>query len=313
MKTQTCSVRPSFRARLRRDFKMNRMLYLLALPIVIYYLLFHFLPMCGIVIAFKDFQIRDGFFGSEWVGLQNFIDFFNSILFWRLIRNTLLISIYQLIFAFPIPIIFALMVNELRNQRFKKLVQTISYMPHFISMVVVAGMLTQFLSSTGFISGIVSLFTGEKANLLMNPDYFRTIYVSSGIWQQFGWKSIVYIAALSSVDTQLYEAAIMDGAGKWKQLIHVTLPAIMPTVVTLFIMDVGRIMTIGFQKTILLYNSATYEVADVISSYVYRMGLGGNFEFSYTTAIEVFGSVINLILIVIANKLSRKFSENSLW
>ena len=313
MNTQTCSVRPSFRARLRRDFKMNRMLYLLALPIVIYYLLFHFLPMCGIVIAFKDFQIRDGFFGSEWVGLQNFIDFFNSILFWRLIRNTLLISIYQLIFAFPIPIIFALMVNELRNQRFKKLVQTISYMPHFISMVVVAGMLTQFLSSTGFISGIVSLFTGEKANLLMNPDYFRTIYVSSGIWQQFGWKSIVYIAALSSVDTQLYEAAIMDGAGKWKQLIHVTLPAIMPTVVTLFIMDVGRIMTIGFQKTILLYNSATYEVADVISSYVYRMGLGGNFEFSYTTAIEVFGSVINLILIVIANKLSRKFSENSLW
>lgn len=313
MKTQTCSVRPSFRARLRRDFKMNRMLYLLALPIVIYYLLFHFLPMCGIVIAFKDFQIRDGFFGSEWVGLQNFIDFFNSILFWRLIRNTLLISIYQLIFAFPIPIIFALMVNELRNQRFKKLVQTISYMPHFISMVVVAGMLTQFLSSTGFISGIVSLFTGEKTNLLMNPDYFRTIYVSSGIWQQFGWKSIVYIAALSSVDTQLYEAAIMDGAGKWKQLIHVTLPAIMPTVVTLFIMDVGRIMTIGFQKTILLYNSATYEVADVISSYVYRMGLGGNFEFSYTTAIEVFGSVINLILIVIANKLSRKFSENSLW
>lgn len=313
MKTQTCSVRPSFRARLRRDFKMNRMLYLLTLPIVIYYLLFHFLPMCGIVIAFKDFQIRDGFFGSEWVGLQNFIDFFNSILFWRLIRNTLLISIYQLIFAFPIPIIFALMVNELRNQRFKKLVQTISYMPHFISMVVVAGMLTQFLSSTGFISGIVSLFTGEKANLLMNPDYFRTIYVSSGIWQQFGWKSIVYIAALSSVDTQLYEAAIMDGAGKWKQLIHVTLPAIMPTVVTLFIMDVGRIMTIGFQKTILLYNSATYEVADVISSYVYRMGLGGNFEFSYTTAIEVFGSVINLILIVIANKLSRKFSENSLW
>lgn len=306
--------RKSFAERFKYDLHMHRSLYILALPILLYYLLFHLFPMFGIVIAFKDYQIRDGFLGSPWIGFQNFVDFFNSIYFTRLLRNTVLINIYQLVFAFPVPIVFALMLNEMRSKHLKKFVQTVSYMPHFISMVVAVGMIMQFVNSTGFITSIVSFITGEEqTNLLMNPAYYRTIYVATEIWKQLGWKSIVYIAALSSVDMQLYEAAVVDGAGKWKQMIHITLPSIMPTVVTLFIMDVGRIMTLGFQKTILMYNPATYEVADVISSYVYRMGLGGNFQFSYTTAVELFSSVINLCLIFIANKLSRKFSENGLW
>lgn len=303
----------SFMVRLKRDFKMNKCIYFLAMPIIVYYVLFHFLPMFGVVIAFKDFKIAKGFFDSPWVGFGNFIEFFNSVHFGRLIKNTILISLYQLLFGFPVPIVFALLINEVKNNKFKRAIQTVSYMPHFISMVVVAGMLTQFLSSNGFISYFVSLLGGDQSNLLMNPDYFRTIFVGSGVWQQFGWKSIIYIAALSSVDLQLYEAATIDGAGKWKQTLCITIPSIMPTVIVLLIMDVGKIMTIGFQKIILLYNPATYEVADVISSYVYRMGLGGSFQFSYTTAIEVFGSAINLILIVVANMLSKKFSENSLW
>jgi putative aldouronate transport system permease protein len=299
--------------RLKRDYKINKCLYLMAIPIILYYIIFHYLPMFGIVIAFQDYRASVGVLGSKWVGLKNFVDFFNSVYFVRLLRNTFLLSIYQLLWTFPVPILFALLLNEIRSTRFKRMVQTISYMPHFISLVVVAGMLTQFLSSNGFISQIVAQQTGKPVNLLMDPKCFRTIYIASGLWQQLGWKSIIYISALSAIDPQLYEVASIDGANKLSKMLHVTIPGILPTIVILLIMDIGKIMTIGFQKIILLYNPNTYEVADVISSYVYRVGLAGNLQFSYTTAIELVGSIINVSLLILANKISQRVSETSLW
>lgn len=284
----------------------------MVLPVLIFFILFHYKPMYGAIIAFKDYTPALGITESPWVGLENFSRFFSSVYFGRLIRNTILLSVYSLIFGFPAPIILALLLNEVRSKKFKGLTQTVTYLPHFISMIVVTGMLVDFSMTSGLFNDIIELFGGERSPLLQNPDLYRTIYVASGIWQEAGWGSIIYLSALSGVDSQLYEAAQIDGAGKWKQLLNVTLPGIMPTIVIMFILKMGTLMNMGYEKTILLYNPATYETADIISSYIYRIGLLDQ-DWSYSTAIGLFNSVINFALLLITNKLARKCGETSLW
>ena len=296
-----------------REWNRNKYLYFLCLPFLIYYILFHYGPMSGLLMAFQDYSIVDGIWNSPFIGFENFIRFFQSQYFVRLVKNTLLLSIY-IAWGFPAPLILALLLNEVRNQRFKKAVQTITYLPHFISLVVVCGMLTQFLSRDGFITNIlVHLGVMEPTNLLGEKQYFRTIYIASGIWQEIGWGTIIYLAALSGVDEQLYEAARIDGANRFHCMTNITLPSIAPTIIMLLILKVGKVMSVGFEKIILLYNPQTYEVADVLSSYIYRYGLGGSFDYGYTTAIGMFSSVINFILVISANKISKKLTETGIW
>lgn len=302
----------SVRHTLRRDMKTNWSLYLMAVPVLAYYILFSYKPMYGTIMALFNYRPARGFSGSEFVGLQNFVEFFKSPFFARTIKNTLAISVLNLVFCFPAPIILALLLNEVRNAKFKKVVQTITYIPHFISLVVVCGMVSQFCLSSGLINDIVEFFGGTRVALLQNPKYYRTIYILSDIWQQVGWSSIIYLAALSGVDKNLYEAAELDGANKWRQTLHVTIPGILPIIVIQFILAVGNLMSVGYEKTILLYNPTTYSVADVISSYTYRMGLV-NQDWGYSTAVGLFNSVVNCILLVFTNKMSKKLTENSLW
>lgn len=304
--------RESFSFRVKKDWKRNRSLYLLVLPVILFYVLFHYKPMYGAIIAFQDFNPRLGVSGSDWVGFDQFVRFFTSPYFGRLVRNTLLLSVYGIIFGFPAPIILALLLNELKAMRFKKTVQTVTYLPHFISLVVVTGIIKDFTQSTGLINDIIVMFGGVRTSLIQNPALYRTIYIVSDIWQGIGWGSIIYLSALSGVDQQLYEAASIDGAGRWKQLIHVTLPGIAPTIVIMLIMRMGQLLGTGYEKTILLYNEATYETADVIASYIYRVGILER-NWSYSTAIGLFNSVINLALLIVTNKFSKRVSETSLW
>lgn len=304
--------RETFAERVKKDWKRNRSLYILVIPVLIFYLIFHYKPMYGAIIAFKDYTPALGVSGSPWVGIKNFTRFFTEPYFERLLRNTLLISIYNLIFGFPAPIILALLLNEVRAKKFKSLAQTITYLPHFISLVVVTGMITNFCMTSGLFNDIIELFGGKRSPLLQNPYLYRPIYVASSIWQEIGWGSIIYLSALSGVDSQLYEAASIDGAGKWKQLIHVTMPAIMPTIIIMLILKMGSLMSLGYEKTILLYNPSTYETADVISSYIYRVGIGEQ-NWSYSTAIGLFNSVVNCMLLIITNKISKRCSDTSLW
>ncbi len=295
-----------------KDLVKNRYIYIMLFPVIVYYLIFHYAPMYGIVLAFKQFSFNTGFFGGTWVGLKHFKNFMSSYYFWRLLRNTALLSLYQLIFGFPAPIIFALLINEVRNKTIKKTVQTATYLPHFISVVVIVGILTEFLSSKGLINDIIVFFGGERLNLLLRPELFRLIYVGSNIWQNIGWGTIIFLAAITNIDTHLYEASTIDGAGRFKQVIHVTIPGIVPTIVILLILRIGQMMNLGWQKIILLYNPLTYETADIISSFVFRKGiLEANYGFS--AAVGLFNSIINLMLIIMANKFSQKVSETSLW
>ena len=302
----------NLKKKLRADWVRNRSLYALVIPVVAFYILFNYKPIYGAIIAFQDYTPRLGISGSEWVGFDNFKRFFSDIYFGRLMKNTLLLSFYDIIFGFPAPIILALLLNEIHNRFFKNVTQTITYLPHFISMIVVCGMLTDFSLSTGLFNDIIAFFGGERHPLLQDPSLYRTIYILSGIWQQVGWGTIIYLSDLAGVDSQLYEAAQIDGANKWKQTLHVTLPGIAPTIITMFILKIGKLMSMGYEKTILLYNPSTYETADIISSYVYRIGLLDQ-DWSYSTAIGLFNSVINFILLILANKLSKKFSQTSLW
>ena len=296
-----------------KQIKKNRYLLLMLFPVVLYFVVFCYIPMFGNIMAFEDYSVGKGFFHSEWVGFRWFREFFSSVYFGRLMKNTLLISIYSLIIGFPIPVIFALLLNEIKDGPFKRITQTISNLPHFISVVVVVGLLFNFLSP---IDGVVNVFLksmGKDAvNFMSEPGWFHTLYIGSNIWQNFGWDSIIYLAALSSVDPQLYEAAQIDGAGKFKQMLHVTLPAIMPTIIILLIMNVGNIMNVGFEKIILMYSPATYETADVISTYVYRRGILGS-QFSFSASVGLFNSVINFALLFTVNKISNRVSEISLW
>lgn len=298
--------------RLRKDFKRNRNLYIMLLPVVLYYVIFNYLPMYGAQIAFRDYTPRNGILGSEWVGLKNFISFFHGVYFTRLIRNTLLINVLNLLLGFPAPILLALLLNEVRLVRFKKVVQTISYLPHFISTVVIAGMILQFVSTEGFITKLLSTFGIGKNNMLTDPSMFRPIYILSEIWQSIGWGSIIYIASITGISSELYEAAKIDGAGRLKQVLHVTIPGILPTIITMLILRIGNMMSLGYEKIILIYNSSIYETADVISTYVYRKGLV-DMDYSFSTAVGLFNSFINLMLLFMANKICRKLTESSLW
>lgn len=292
--------------------KKNKYLYLMFSLPFIYYLVFHYAPMYGVLIAFKDYKVGKGIMGSPWAGLKYFKQFIMDPYFWKLVKNTLLLNIYNIFWSFPAPIILALLLNELKNEKFKKFTQTVSYLPHFISTVVVCGMIVNVLSYDGVINKILQNFNIKPIHFLMKPEWFRTIYIASGIWQGVGWGSIIYLAALTNVDIQLYEAAIIDGANRWKQLLHITLPGIAPTITIMLILSLGNIMSVGFEKILLLYNGSTYETADVIATYVYRRGLLGS-DFSYATAVGVFQSVIGLIFIISANQIGRRISETSLW
>ncbi|MCI9626142.1 MAG: sugar ABC transporter permease [Clostridia bacterium] len=302
----------SLKTKVKNELWQNRYLYLLAIPVIAYYVLFCYLPMFGLVIAFKQYELGKGIMESQWVGLKYFQEFFGGIYFGRLMRNTLLISFYSILFGFPAPIIFALLMNELRQRRFKKVVQTVTYLPHFISLVVICGMIVDFLASDGVLTRMLTVFGGQKTNYVGDARYFRAIYVISDIWQGIGWGSIIYLAALAGIDQQLYEAAVIDGAGRWKQTLHITLPGILPTIMIMLIMRVGQILSVGYEKIILLYGAGTYEVADVISSYVYRMGIGQS-RYSFSAAVGLFQSVVNVILLVAANKTSRRLSGTSLF
>lgn len=295
-----------------KDFKRNKYLYLLVLPVILYYVLFHYIPIYGSVIAFENFSPMKGVLGSQWVGFKHFIDFFNGFYFWRLMRNTLLISFYSLLFGFPAPILLALLINEVKGKFFKKSVQTITYLPHFLSLVVVCGLIKEFTLDTGVINDIIAYLGGTRVTMLQSAALFRPVYVISGIWQQVGWQSIIYFAALSALDPQQYEAAVIDGAGKLKQLLHITLPGLMPTIVIMLILRIGDLMNVGFEKIILLYNPVTYDTADVIMSFVYRKGLQ-NFDWSFSAAIDFFNGIINFVLLISANWLSKKSNETSLW
>lgn len=295
-----------------KDIKVNKYVYLMAIPMVIYFTLFSYIPMYGVIIAFKDFSPRLGILGSRWVGLKHFKNFFQSIYFIRTFKNTALLSLYSLLWGFPIPIILALLINEVRIKWFKKTVQTFTYLPHFISLVVICGLVIDFTSTEGLINYILSRFGVTPTNWLAKPEWFRTIYIASGIWQSMGWDSIIYLAALTNIDPGLYEAATIDGAGRWKQLIHITLPSIAPTIVIMLILNIGGLMSVGYEKIILLYSPLTWETSDVISSYVYRKGLLGA-DYSFSTAVGLLESIIGFTLLVIANKLSKKISEISLW
>ncbi len=302
----------TFLEKVKMEIKNCGALYIMALPVALYYILFRYIPMFGVVMAFQKFNIAKGIFGSPWVGLDNFVTFFNSYYFVRLLRNTFLISITDLVFNFPAPIIFALLLNEVSTKWFKKTVQTISYMPYFVSVVVLCGLVIDFCKAGGVISNIAAILLGESINLLGKPEYFRAIFVGSNIWQGLGYGSIVYIAALTSVDQELYEAAVIDGAGRWKQTIHITIPSIMPTIIILLILRMGSILDVGYEKVMLLYNPATYETADVISTFVYRKGFV-DYDYSYSTAVGLFNSVINLVLLTLTNYISRKAGEISLF
>lgn len=303
----------SWSKRFWQTVERDKYLYMLILPVLIYYVVFHYVPMYGIIIAFKKFQPLKGILGSSWVGLRYFEEFFTAPYFWRLLKNTLLLSFYSLVWGFPAPVLFALLLNEVRHKLYKRLVQTVSYLPHFISIVVIAGMVVSF---TGLREGIVNqalvLFGMEPINFMAEPGWFRTIFVGSGIWQGFGWGSIIYLAAIAGIDPQLYEAAEMDGAGRWTRMWHITIPSLIPTIVIMFIMQMGHLMDIGVEKVLLLSNPLTYETADVISTFVYRRGVL-NQDYSFATAVGLFNNVINLILLISVNALSRRLSQSSLW
>lgn len=308
--------KPAVKRRLWSAIKMHRFYYYLILPGMLYFLIFDYIPMFGIIVAFKDISPFEGvsaIFTSEWVGFKHFIRFWNSIYFWNVMRNTLLISLYKLLFGFPASIMLALLLNELRAQTFKKVVQTISYLPHFISTVVLAGLTMMILSTDGgMINAMIVKFGGEPIHFLGSPDYFRGILVISHVWQTIGWGSILYLAAMTSIDPGLYEAARMDGAGRLRQAWHITLPGITPVIVIMLILQIGGLLNAGFEKVLLLYSPAVYEVADIIDTYVYREGLT-KLNYSFATAVGLFKNILAMVLILGANFIAKKMNQTGIW
>ena len=302
----------SFWGSVKNEWKKNNMYYLMFLPVLVYFVIFAYGPMYGALMAFQDYTPSLGFLGSPWVGLKHFQRFFQDYYFKRILWNTFYISITSLIFTFPAPIVLALLLNELRNKRFKSVMQTASYLPHFISLVVVCGMIKKFTLDTGVINDIVAFLGGTRKSFLNDPNCFVPVYVISDIWQEVGWNSIIYMAALAGIDQELYEAAMIDGAGRWKQTVHVTLPCIMPTIIILLILRMGMLLSVGYEKIILLYNPVTRKTADVISTYVYRVGLEDK-SWSFSAAVGLFNSAINLVFLLVTNSLSKKFSDTALW
>lgn len=301
--------RKAFWKSLRRD----RQLVFMLIPVVIFFAVFSYYPLYGILIAFKDYSISRGILGSPWAGLRYFRQFFSSPYFGRLLRNTVLISVYILLWGFPIPILFALLLNEFKDGKFKRVIQTVSYLPHFISLVVICGILIDIFSPQGgVVNSLLYSLTGKRINFFGEPEWFRTMYVGSGVWQEFGWNSIIYLAAITGINPDLYEAARIDGAGRLRQIWHVTLPGIKPTILTLLILNLGNIMSVGYEKIILLYSPTTYETADVISTYVYRTGLLSQ-QYSYAGAVGLFNSAINIAILVLCNFAGKKLFGVGIW
>lgn len=298
--------------RLKKEFQVNKYNYLLLLPALIYYIVFHYAPMYGAQIAFRDYAITQGILDSEWIGLQNFKDFFQSFYFSRLMKNTILLSGLNIIIGFPIPIILALLLNEVRNSMFRRTVQTITYLPHFISLVVICGIVLDFTKYNGLINDILSSFGMDRIVFMQDAEWFRPVYIISDIWQHTGWNSIIYIAAISAIPPELYEAAKISGCNRWQEIIHITLPGIASTIIILLILKVGRIMNIGHEKVLLLYNESIYSTADIISTYVYRRGIQ-NAEYSFSAAVGLFNSVINMVMLLSVNFLSKKITDESLF
>ncbi|WP_246079573.1 ABC transporter permease [Paenibacillus piri] len=299
---------------IRKRVLGDRHLYLMLVPFVLWYLIFLYKPMYGLQIAFKEYSLFKGISGSPWVGLDNFREFFSGPYFFRNLKNTVLISLYGLLFAFPIPIALALLFNEAKNMLFRKFVQTFTYLPHFISSVVVAGIVTNILApNNGLVNILLDRIGLDKVYFLTIPEYFRTIYISTfDVWKEAGFNSIIYIAALSGVNPTLYEAAVIDGANRWKQTWHVTLPAIMPTIAVMLILKVGQMMDVSFENIILMYQPATYETSDIISTYVYRAGLLEG-RYGLATAVGLFNAAVSLVLVYMANRFSKKRTDSGLW
>lgn len=294
------------------NYRQNKLLYWLILPSLIFILIFNYIPMGGLIIAFQDYSFTRGIWGSEWIGFENFTDFFSGMYFGRTLGNTLALSGLDLLFNFPAAILLALMLNEVRSTRFKRTIQTVSYMPHFISMVVAAGLIKEFCDSSGVISSLAVQFGGKPQSYISQPQYFRSIFTISEIWKSVGFNSIVYLAALSGISEELYEAARIDGAGRWRQLFHVTFPGLLPTIIIMLILRCGAIMNVNFEKVLLLYSPSTYSTADIISTYVYRMGIIKQ-KIGFSTAVGLFNSVISLILVLGVNKLSKVYTETSMF
>ncbi len=302
----------TFVQRLSRDFKMNKYKYLLIIPVLIYLALFAYKPMYGIIIAFKNYKPTRGIMGSKWVGLLWFENFFKDIYFWRLLRNTFTLSALSILFGFPAPILLALLLNEIHHSGFKRTVQTITYMPYFISLVVTCSIIKIYCQENGLFSQIAMLFGGEKQNFLINPGAFRTIYVVSGIWQNIGWNSILYLAALSGIDQEQYEAARIDGANRFQQIWNITIPGILPTIMIMFVLRMGSILNVGYEKVLLLYTDNTFEVADVFSTYTYRLGFQSQ-QYSLSTAVGLFNTLVNICFLMLTNWFSRKTTESGLF
>ena len=304
----------SFKENVKRDFRQNYSLYLMVIPVIAFYVLFCYKPMYGILIAFTDFDVRSGLSGSTFIGLENFRRFFSDPYFLRNIVNTVKISLASIVFGFPAPILLALMMNELNTKYFKRFVQTATYLPHFISLVVVCGMIRNFVSADGLVTTFISGIIGKniQESLLYMSKLFTSIYVTTDIWQEVGWGSIIYMAALSSVSAELYEAARIDGAGRFRQTISVTIPSILPTVVIMLILRLGGILAVGYEKIMLLINQFNADSAEVLSYYIYKKGLVNN-DYGLATAAGLFNSVINLLFVVGANFISKRLTETSLW
>ena len=306
------SLRPTFLNRVLKDLVKNKYIYLMALPVVIWYVVFAYVPMYGLTMAFQDFSPRQGYFASPFVGFKHFESFFNSTYFFRLLKNTFLISFYDILLGFPAPIILAILINEIQSKSYKKIVQTVSYIPHFISVVIICGILTRFTSSNGLFNDIIALFGGERSDLFTRSELFRSLFIGSGIWQGVGFGTIIYLAAISGIDVELYNASKIDGASKLKQIMYITIPSLLPTIMILLILRIGSLMSVGYEKIMLLYNPSIYETADVISTFVFRKGIL-DANYSYSAAIGLFNSIINFMLLMLANWFSRKTTDNSLW
>jgi putative aldouronate transport system permease protein len=296
----------------KKDLRQHWLAYLMVIPAIGLLFVFHYIPIYGIVIAFKNYKPRLGIMGSEWVGLEHFIKFFTGAHFPMLLKNTLTISIYSMAVDFPAPIILALLLNEVRHAPYKKVVQTISYMPYFISTVVICGMLKSFLAYDGLAGALMKLVGMEPQSLLSDPKAFPSINVWSGVWQGIGWNSIIYMAALSAIDQQLYEAARIDGCGRFRQAIHVTLPGIVPTIIILLILSLGSLLSVSTDKILLLYTPLTYETGDVFGTYTYRLGIRGG-KYDFTAAVGLAETVVNFLMVIFFNWVSKKTTEQSLW
>lgn len=312
MKVKQEKKRISWRPVLAMEWRKNWVLYLMMVPALTYFLVYCYMPMFGLVIAFQDYRVGDSFLGGNFVGLKHFTDFFQSYYFGRLMKNTVFLSLGVLIFGYPVPLIFALLLNEVKHVKFKKLAQTITYLPHFISLVVICGLILDFTKLDGLVNTIIKAFGGNPIAFMSKPEWFKPVYIISDIWATFGWNSIIFIAALLGIDSELYEAAGLDGAGRWQKIRNISIPGIAPVIVTTLLMKLGRVMSLGFEKVFNLYNTGTYETADIISTFVYRQGIL-NANYSSAAAIGLFNAMINLALVVAANRISKKLTDSSLW